>query len=132
MTSERDKARRWWQQFRLSSVMLLVVMCSLALAWYRDHTNQRLIIERLINTPVHERLQEKITISVQTAPAEEVLRMLVEESANIPLEIDPTFSDVPVSISTGEVTTDEAIRLILGQANAKYVIHNGTVRVSPQ
>lgn len=70
MPSERDKERRWWQQFRLSSVMLLVIMCSLALAWYRDHTNQRRIIEKLINASVHERLQEKINISVQTESAE--------------------------------------------------------------
>jgi hypothetical protein len=110
--------------------MLLVIVCSVALAWYRDHANQRRIIEKLTDAPVHERLREKITISAQNATAEAMLRMLVEETANIPLEIDPTFCDATVSISSQEVTTDEAIRLILAHANAKYVIHNGTVRVS--
>lgn len=38
--------RRRWLQFRLSTLLLLLVVCALALAWWRDHTDLHLKLER--------------------------------------------------------------------------------------
>jgi hypothetical protein len=46
--------------------------------------------------------------------------------------MDPALSGSHLSISLKDVTLEEGMRLILQQANAKYVIRNGTIHVSPQ